>query len=103
MNELVQAVCDDPVSVLHDSSRAADQLVAAGGASVPLIAEALRSDLSSQAHPIDIVEALGQILARIAVKDRAAVAALLSDESIKGDKSLVEWALESAEAKRSPK
>ena len=96
----MQAVCDDPVSVLHDTSSAANELVAAGGAALPSIAQVIRDGWTSSASGIDIVEAISYVLARIARSDREAVTALLSDETLKPNKFIIEWALTSDASKK---
>lgn len=93
MHPLVQAICDDPVAVLRDRSTAADQLVVLGAGAVPLIADPLANGWESVASPIDVLEALGHVLGRLALKEEGAVRSLLADPAIGRNKQVINHAL----------
>ena len=65
MNHLVAAVLMDPVSALHGTSQAADQLVAIGAPALPLVRQVLNGDWASDAHAKDVLEAFMLIAQRI--------------------------------------
>ena len=66
MKKLIQAVLDDPVSVLHDRSAAADQIVAAGPKALPFIQDVLNGNWKSDAHAVDVIDAFIYLARRIA-------------------------------------
>lgn len=62
---LVDAVLDDPVAVLHGTSRAAEELIALGPLSLPVIQRTLQGRWTSRSHAKDVLEAFGLIRQRI--------------------------------------
>ncbi len=94
--ELLADVLADPVAVLYGKSQAADSLARAGPDAIDAIAAVLREGPSSQAHRVDVFEALALVLGRLAVKHRSRVKDLLADTTLAGNHTLVRWALDYA-------
>ena len=91
--ELVGEVTRNPDAVLYGRSAAGAELVRRGRAALPAIASALKANWTSEAHPKDVVEALGALLGQIACADRTALEALLRDPDHAESHPIIDWAV----------